>query len=125
MKAQSLYFAGITTFLLASCGNPGGIPDEQYAKYKELGAPKILYLCSEAQSLIKKLSDACPGISATPTESDLACIKKAQKRYIDPNEKMPTVGYAAGIGSEATYNHILNKAKIECHGDFKILEYKQ
>lgn len=31
---------------LAGCGNPGGISDEHYEKYKALAAPKILYSCT-------------------------------------------------------------------------------
>lgn len=31
--------------LVSACGNPGGIDDEFYEKYKKMGAPKILYQC--------------------------------------------------------------------------------
>ena len=31
---------------LAGCGNPGGVSDEFYAKYKQLGRPKLLCSCT-------------------------------------------------------------------------------
>ena len=34
--------------LLAACdGKPSGVSDEFYEKYKQLGAPKILYQCND------------------------------------------------------------------------------
>jgi hypothetical protein len=88
--------------LLAACDNPGGISDADYAKYKEYGAPKILYSCTT------------PG-----------------KLEYDPKEKgskigkpETSVGYTAGIGVGATYNKLLGDAKKECNGEFKVLDSK-
>lgn len=36
----------LSVLSLAACGNPGGISDSEYANYKELAAPKILYSCT-------------------------------------------------------------------------------
>ena len=35
------------------------------------------------------------------------------------------VGYSAGVGMNATYNHIVGEAKEKCSGKFKILESQQ
>lgn len=111
--------------LLVSCGNPVGISDSEYAKYKELGAPKILYSCSAPKSFIEIAAAECPNISQPPTEGDLACIKKSAERHSDPNEKIPSYGYIAGVGIGATYNHILEEAKNKCNGEFKVIESVQ
>lgn len=36
-----------------------------------------------------------------------------------------TVGYSAGVGMNATYNHIVREAQKECSETFKILESQQ
>lgn len=111
--------------ILASCGNPGGISDSEYAKYKELGAPKILFSCSAPKPFIEIVAAECPNIIQTPTKEDLACIEKSAERHSDPNEKIPSYGYIAGVGVGATYNHILEEAKIKCSGVFKVIESVQ
>lgn len=125
MKLWKPALAVSTSFFLSACGNPGGISDAEYASYKELGAPKILYSCAVPMSFIQKASMACPNIDAMSEPEKKACIEKASKRYRDPNEKIPVVNTISGVGVGATYNFILNKAKQECDGDFKVLDSKQ
>jgi len=35
------------------------------------------------------------------------------------------IGYSAGVGMNATYNHIVSEAEKECRGKFSILESQQ
>ena len=42
-----LIYFGCICCLLSACGNPGGITDDFYEKYKNKGAPKILYQCGD------------------------------------------------------------------------------
>lgn len=35
------------------------------------------------------------------------------------------IGYSAGVGMNATYNHIVGEAKEKCSGKFEILESQQ
>ena len=46
-KMKKLLIAGFVGSLVAACGNPGGVDDEFYEKYKKMGAPKILYRCND------------------------------------------------------------------------------
>ena len=121
--------------LLSACGNPSGISDAEYAKYKELGAPKILFSCTtqnyksvevltEIKNKALAKADACRSTEETE-EAKVACMKK----YFGPailsmEEKLPIIeiGYQAGIGVAATYNKILQDAKNRCTGKFSIIE---
>lgn len=127
MKSQNIAKNVIlaSTVLLASCGNPGGISDSEYAKYRELGAPKILYSCSAPKSFIEIAAAECPNISQPPTDKDLACLMDSAERHKDPNEKISSYGYIAGVGVGATYNHILEDARGKCNGEFKVIESVQ
>lgn len=115
-----------TALLLAACDNPGGIADSEYAKYKELGAPKILYSCNEGKKTLgadPKIVDECLRITDDSLEGldkQLACMKRA-KREIKP---IIDIGYAAGVGAAVTYNKLLSDAKAECKGEFKVLDSK-
>mgnify|MGYP000754139996 CR=1 FL=1 len=104
--------------LLAACGNPGDISDAEYAAYKELGSPKILYSCAIGDPQIVRLqaSADCMG------KGDLSdsCVEKAMSNW----KPDVNVGYAAGIGVAVTYNKLLGDAKSACHGVFKILDSK-
>jgi hypothetical protein len=41
----------VAVLFLSACGNPGEISDADYAAYKQLGAPKILYSCTRERLL--------------------------------------------------------------------------
>ncbi len=45
MKKNTSIAIGIIASALTACGSPEGLTDEQYAVYKQLGAPKILFSC--------------------------------------------------------------------------------
>lgn len=111
----------LLSILLTACGNPGEISDEDYAKYKELGAPKILYTCNRGETLGVDIDalQVCLKIKDDAAKS-LACVNAAER------EKKPIidVGYTAGIGMNATYNKILADAKRACSGTFKVLDSK-
>jgi hypothetical protein len=104
---------------LASCGNPGGISDEEYAKYNELGAPKILYSCTSnkdswfAVCHLKKTYNEC--------SEEFMKLDSSSPELIEHTR----VGYSAGIGMASTYNKLLTDAKEECEGEFKVLESKE
>lgn len=106
--------------LLAACGNPGGIADAEYAKYKELGAPKILNSCTKEGLMSPAAVAQCMGIENA--NEKIACLDNALSAGKKP---IVDVGYTAGVGIAATYNKILSDAKNGCSGDFKILESKQ
>ncbi len=60
--------------LLSACGKPSGISDEEYAKYKEFGAPKILYSCSiETSGTSYQSLATCNAI--TNTDEKLSCLE--------------------------------------------------
>jgi hypothetical protein len=117
MKISDVLTATVIIIVLVACGNPGGIDDAAYAKYKELGAPKILYSCDEVLDNISITATISDCISNTDSKSCIEDGKKNPKHRID-------VGYVAGIGAAVTYNKLLNDAKAECHGDFKVLDSK-
>lgn len=130
-----LVYCAVACFLSA-CGNPGGISDVEYAKYKELGAPKILFSCSTPNlRSVQELTEmkdkgmekvyACGSLKGTE-EDKIACVKKvsdavalAMKEELPPNIQ---IGYRAGIGVAATYNKILQDGKNLCGGKFSIIE---
>ena len=118
MRYFSIYAAAV---LLTACGNPGGISDSDYAKYKELGAPKILYSCNKGETLDFDLNAMmeCPKLKNDPAK-EFACVEKAKR------EKKPIidVGYAAGVGVAVTYNKLLSDTKAGCDGKFKVLDSK-
>jgi hypothetical protein len=111
--------------LLTACGNPGGISDEDYQKYQELGAPKILYSCTSTVDRrytlagIKEL-EAC--IETEDLENLMKCAEKTLHEDLITDVK---VAYVSGIGLGSTYNKLLTDAKKNCNGEFKILESKQ
>lgn len=118
MKHLGIYAAAL---LLSACGNPGGISDSDYAKYKELGAPKILYSCNKGETLGFDLNALmeCAKLK-DDLAKELACVDKAKR------EKKPIidVGYAAGVGVAVTYNKLLSDTKAGCDGEFKVLDSK-
>lgn len=119
MVLKREFVAICSILVLISCGNPGDISDEDYKKYTELGAPKILYSCAREYPwvLVCALEK-----SKTPGE----CIDEGVKSDRLTDKIMHAkVGYSAGIGMGATYNKLLTEAKEECEGEFKVLESKE
>ncbi len=124
MKHFGIYAAAL---LLSACGNPGGISDLDYAKYKELGAPKILYSCTRERSLDATAALQC--VEIKDMDKELACLEKTLS---DAKKPIIDVGYAAGVGVAVTYNKLLADAKAVCDrdssrfskGEFKVLESK-
>lgn len=123
MKNWKVVFAIGCGLIVAACGNPGEISDAEYAKYKELGAPKILYSCNRGETLGFDMNAVfeCQKLLETAPEKASACMDKAKRQ----KKPIIDVGYTAGIGTSATYNKILDDAKHGCSGDFKVLESKQ
>lgn len=111
----------VSVLLLSACGgNPGGMSDSEYAEYKDLGPPKILYTCLTKPDKYDYGTRECPYNKDDPAKSD-ACYKKLLE---DREKAMPAVRYTAGVGINATYNKILADAKTACNGEFKILDSK-
>jgi len=115
MKHLGIYAA---VFFLSACGNPGGISDSEYAKYKELGAPKILYSCNTGFLDTTAFSE-CLKLKDDPSKIH-ACVEKAERE----TKPIIDVGYAAGVGVAVTYNKLLREAKDSCDGEFKVLDSK-
>lgn len=121
----------LCAFLLSACGKPSGISDADYAAYKELGAPKILFSCttrasSEDPRSIKLQEKLKADMAACGT--DFGCLGKVAKdsaAAIDNWPKDVNFGYRAGVGIAATYNKILGDAKKDCGGELSILEKSQ
>lgn len=125
MKRSGIYAAA---FFLSACGNPGGISDSDYAKYKELAAPKILYSCTRERHMDATAALQC--LEIKNANKELACLEKVQS---DTKKPFIDVGYAAGVGVAVTYNKLLGDAKAACDkdisirfskGEFKILDSK-
>lgn len=122
--------------VITACGNPGGISDADYAKYKELGAPKILFSCaipnfksederSKLRIMFVEKAEACKEGDGT-LEEKISCMKNIEEKALSAlSEKLPPtieVKYRAGVGIAATYNKILEDSKRACIGEFSILE---
>ncbi len=122
MKKLTLY---IPVLLLTACGNPGDISDEDYSKYKELGAPKILYSCTisvDRRYTLSGLEEMKSCLEIKDLEKNMKCMEKFEEEDLITDVE---VGYTAGIGLASTYNKLLTDAKDECNGEFKILESEQ
>lgn len=110
----------VSLFTLTACGNPSGISDAEYAEYKELGAPKILYACIKVEWPKAEMMRSMDCININDQRLKDACIKE-----VNTDEKpVAHVGFTAGVGANVTYNKLLNDAKAGCDGTFKILESK-
>ena len=104
------------TILLTACGNPGDVTDAEYATFKGLAAPKILYACHSTPRF-----DTIPCNEFLPdANKHLSCLKTAME---NPKSEV-TVGYAAGVGFAVTYNKLLTDAQASCFGTLKVLESK-
>jgi hypothetical protein len=112
----------VVVLMLTGCENPGGMSDENYAEYKELGAPKILYTCQQEEQLavnfeaLKKCSEIKDDRSR-----EMDCIKNASRTVKPP----AGVGYVAGLGPSQPYNKLLSDLKEECKGQLKIIHSKR
>lgn len=125
MNIQNItYVITVSTILLASCGKPSGMPEEDYAKYTELGAPKILYSCTSSIPPIAIVVQECQSKAKNQMEH-ADCLLDSWKRNEHSDNKSETFGYVAGVGLGATYNHILEDAQKHCSGTLKILDSKQ
>lgn len=123
MKHQ-IYSRLSLLLLLSACNNPGGISDSEYAKFRELGAPKILYSCTlknQTDPAFIKAVREC--LAITNASQEVECLEKA--RHELTGKTIVDVGYRAGVGLAVTYNKILGEAKNDCKGEFSILESKQ
>lgn len=117
MKNRVIYVSLLT---LTACGNPGEISDTEYAKYKELGAPKILYSCTQMENPNEDPKAYRLCLAHLDQEQKKSCVKKFE------SERKPVThtGFTAGLGVAVTYNKLLNDAKAECDGTFKIHDSK-
>jgi hypothetical protein len=108
----------IVMMMLTACGGkPSDMSDADYAKYKDFGAPKLLYSCTEEGKPSEEAYRRCGDLGSSDKIGE--CLKK---------EKITPVvnsNFYAGIGPAATYNDILTKAKDKCNGKFDILNKKE
>ncbi len=99
---------------LAGCGNPGGISDNDYAKFKQLGAPKLLYSCTSTSDY--------PLLSLRIKCASQEAVGECSKSAIEKSKTRVDVGYVAGIGAMTTYNELLQDVQTKCTGKFEVLE---
>lgn len=116
MKNMMLIFS--VMLLLTACDNTSGLSDEEYARYKELGAPKLIYSCTYKPRPLFLLNEA--EIHACRKNKEFKDQHECENK--DSRELVTTVSYSAGIGTEATYNRLLTDVKNECDGQFKVIE---
>lgn len=111
----------LCAFALAACGKPGDMSDADYAKYKDFGAPKVLYSCSiETSGTTFESIETCSKI--VNKDEMASCLQKATSKE---NKTFTTSAYLVGVGAQATYNELLEEAKGRCKGTFKILDKKE
>ena len=110
MKLINISALTACCLLISGCGNPGGISDEEYEKYRQLAAPKILYSCAKLNT---KLSENFEKCLENPSAS--YCTQDLVETKVD-------VGYQAGVGSSVTYNSLLRDVQASCIGEFKRLK---
>ncbi len=79
---------------LVGCGNPGDISDDDYAKYKALAAPKILYSCTGGGMLVgEQMVGYVAGVGLGSTYNKLLrdieseCSSKSGKLKVLKSEK--------------------------------------
>ena len=99
---------------LAGCGNPGGISDTDYARFKQLSAPKLLYSCTTTSD-------------GNAMDQMIECLRngsrdKCSESALEEAKTKTVVGYAAGVGAMTTYNKLLQDAEEQCAGVFEILD---
>lgn len=114
MKPKVLIALIPMSVFLTGCENPGGITDEEYARYKQLAAPKILYSCSK---LATKMSVNFTKCMENPSAS--YCTGKEAKEMV---ETSTSVHLSAGVGQLVTYNSLLRDIEDECAGEYKRLK---
>lgn len=102
------------SLFLAGCENPGGITDDDYAKYKQLAAPKILYSCARLGTRLSMNFAKC---IENPSAS--YCTGKEASELV---ERDSTVQFSAGVGKFVTYNSLLQEVQASCSGEFKRLK---
>ncbi len=102
-------------FLLSSCGNPGGISDEGYDEYKQLGPPKILYSCINTARMTKPGECMQAILDNTPLPSK--CKSKETKEEAH-------ISYVAGVGAMATYNKLLADSRTACESKVNTSDFK-
>ena len=102
---------------------PGGISEAQYAQFKQLAAPKLLYSCTRkpTQAYLIQQTRKCAASGRAGCE---------QESYDSAEKGTQTiVEFAGGTGS-TTYEEVMRQAKVNCEknqdnlgdGNFKVLE---
>lgn len=113
MKNTEITAALFVIASLAGCENPGGISDTDYARFKQLGAPKLLYSCTTTSD-------------GNAMDQMIECLRngskdKCSESALEEAKTKTSVGYAAGIGAMTTYNELLQDAEEKCGGVFEVL----
>ena len=122
MTKKSL-IATLLSSVLISCGNPGGVSDEFYAKYTQLGAPKILYSCTTPVGVDIFMCSSL--LRSKKLDEWLECNERQNELNRKTEEN---IGYTAGIGAMSTYNKLLSDEQKNCtakNGEFKVLESRE
>jgi hypothetical protein len=100
----------IALWVLFVRGNPGGIPDAEYAKFKRLAPPKLLYSCTRKptpEALMRQTRECAQSGRS-------GCDQKAYEAGEADIET--TVEFVGGRG-DSTYDELLQEAKRNCAED--------
>lgn len=91
-------------------GNPGGISDAEYSKFKLLAPPKLLYSCTR-----KPTSDALLQMRKECAKSGRSGCE--QKAFEFGEAKTETVVQFVGGPETSTYDELLRDARRKCAED--------
>jgi hypothetical protein len=118
--------AAVVIWALLLRGNPGGISDARYARFKGASSPKVLYSCTRTPARKSFLTQErqCLKTGRSSCEAKIDELVKAGTK-ID-------VDFVAGDGM-STYDKLLVKARHSCSQalgstetvEFRILEAEQ
>jgi hypothetical protein len=97
----------VTLWVLFFSGNPGGIPDARYAKFKAMAPPKLLYSCTRKPTREALLRQASECLQSGRS----GCDQKAYESGETENEI--TVDFVGGAGT-GTYDELLRDARRKC-----------
>jgi hypothetical protein len=112
-------FVLVASVFCGACVNPGGITDEAYAMYKDLGPPRLIWACTLPNRVLPEAGSRLSECMALQDESaHVACMKELEVWKSGSTTEM---GMAAGFEG-ATYDVLVEHQRSACDGEFEVLE---
>ena len=99
-----------TLWVLYFSGNPGGISDARYSRFKQLAPPKVLYSCTRkptSEALLRQVRECAQSGRS-------GCDQEAYESGEAAGET--TVDFVGGAGT-STYDELLRDAMRKCAED--------